>query len=793
MAASETAGVLAWTGPDRAISITRLPPEHGPIVIDGALDEAVWETLPVLGDFRVIEPDTLARPEFETRIRMAYDDRGLYIGAEMLQPPETLIERLSGRDQRALNRDTVTVTLDTSGEGRYGNWFGIALGDSLLDGTVLPERQFSSDWDGPWEGRSQRTPYGWTAEFFIPWGIVSMPSSADVRRMGVFVSRVVAARDERHGWPALPDTVPQFMSALQRIEMRDVAPRQQYSIYPFAAVSQDWVDDRLRTRIGAEVFWRPSSNFQLTGTLNPDFGNVESDDVVINLTATETFFPEKRLFFLEGQQIFFATPRADTRTTAVGQQGAPYAMVNTRRIGGKPRLPVDLPPGERVTQRDQNQPVDLLGAVQVTGQVGQVRYGLLGAMEDDTGLDLVAGGRIRQDGSDYGIARVLWEHNPGGAYVGLGLLSTAVWHPDGDAFAHGLDWHYLTANGRLKMDGQVMTSDIDGIGTGYGGFIDFDFSYRRGMTQRVGFEYFDEKFDINDLGFLQRNDHYRLRSSFQLSSPGLSWARNNEFDIRGFLQRSVSEDRFNDGGVFVSNRLTFNDLSRVTARANYFFRAFDDLNSFGNGIFRRKGRADLSVQWDSDPTRALAWGFGGGWAQEDLGGDNSFVEGRLSWRPTDRFSLALNLTYRDRDGWLLHQRDDVMATFDARQWQPRASIEYFLSARQQFRVSLQWVGIRAREQDFFRIPESPGELIPIERDETTGLPPSSDFSVSQYAFQVRYRWEFAPLSDVFLVYTRQADRRALLGEDGFSDLARSAWRDPLEDLLVLKVRYRMGS
>ncbi len=793
LAAGESAGVLAWTGAEHAIPIVRLTAEDGAIEIDGALDEPIWQSLPGHGDFRVIEPDTLARPEFETVIRLAYDERGLYIGAEMHQPPDTLIERLSGRDQRALNRDTVTVTLDTSGEGRYGNWFGIALGDSLLDGTVLPERQFASDWDGPWVGRSQRTDFGWTAEFFIPWGVVSMPSAGDVRQMGIFVSRVVAARDERYGWPALPDTVPQFMSALQRIEMRGVDPRQQYSIYPFAAVSQDWADDKLRTRLGAEVFWRPSSNFQLTGTLNPDFGNVESDDVVINLTATETFFPEKRLFFLEGQQIFFATPRADTRGTAVGQAGAPYAMVNTRRIGGKPRPPDDLEPGEQVTQRDRNRPVDLLGAVQLTGQVGQVRYGVLAAVEDDTGLDLAGTGRVRQDGSDYGIARVLWEHNPDGAYVGLGLLSTAVWHPQGDAIAHGLDWHYLTRNGRVKMDGQVMTSDVDGIGTGYGGFIDFEYSFRRGMSQRFGFEYFDEKFDINDLGFLQRNDHYRVRSSFQLSSPNLTWARNNEFDLRGFLQQSVSEDRFNDGGVFVSNRLTMNNLSRLTTRANYFFRAFDDLNSFGNGIFRRKGRADLSAQWDSDPTRSLSWGVGAGWAQEDLGGDNAFAEGRVTWRPTDRFNLALSLLYRDRDGWLLHQRDDVMATFDARQWQPRASVEYFLSARQQFRVSLQWVAIRAREQDFFRIPDEPGSLVAIDRDEATGLPPSSDFSVSQYAFQVRYRWEFAPLSDVFVVYTRQADRRALLGEDSFSNLASSAWRDPLEDLLVVKVRYRMGS
>ena len=78
---------------------------------------------------------------------------------------------------------------------------------------------------------------------------------------------------------------------------------------------------------------------------------MESDEVVINLTATETFFPEKRLFFLEGQEVFIATPRADTRSRGVGNTGTPYTMLNTRRIGGQPREP-DLPPGAVVPKRE---------------------------------------------------------------------------------------------------------------------------------------------------------------------------------------------------------------------------------------------------------------------------------------------------------------------------------------------------------------------------------------------------------------------------------------------------------
>ncbi|MEJ6591181.1 MAG: hypothetical protein QNL99_04310, partial [SAR86 cluster bacterium] len=138
------------------------------IKIDGHLNEAVWAGLPAYDEFVVIEPDTLASVPHATRVKFFYTTDGLYVGVDMDQPVESLIKRLSSRDQRQINRDGISVTLDTSGEGRYGYWFGVNLGDSLLDGTVLPERQFTSDWDGAWRGASQTTDHGWSAELFIP-------------------------------------------------------------------------------------------------------------------------------------------------------------------------------------------------------------------------------------------------------------------------------------------------------------------------------------------------------------------------------------------------------------------------------------------------------------------------------------------------------------------------------------------------------------------------------------------------------------------------------------------------
>jgi len=266
------------------------------IKIDGRLDEAVWADLPAYDEFVVVEPDTLASVPHATRVKFFYTQDGLYVGVDMDQPVESLIKRLSSRDQRQVNRDSVSLTLDTSGEGRYGYWFGVNLGDTLMDGTVLPERQFTSDWDGAWRGASKTTDHGWSAELFIPWGTVSMPASEDIRRIGLYMSRKVAYIEERWGWPGLPDTQAKFMSVLQEMQFEDVNPKKQYSIYPFAAVGRDLIDDKNQYKLGADFFWRPSTNMQISGTVNPDFGNVESDDVVINLDATETFFPENACF-----------------------------------------------------------------------------------------------------------------------------------------------------------------------------------------------------------------------------------------------------------------------------------------------------------------------------------------------------------------------------------------------------------------------------------------------------------------------------------------------------------------
>ena len=130
-----------------------------------------------------------------------------------------------------------------------------------------------------------------------------------------------------------------------------------------------------------------------------------------------------------------------------------------------------------------------------------------------------------------------------------------------------------------------------------------------------------------------------------------------------------------------------------------------------------------------------------------------------------------------------------MLTFDANEWNVRYSLDFFFNARHHFRAALQWVGIKAFEDDIFLIPAVPGDLVPAQK-----LPgePTDNFDISTVNFQLRYRWEIAPMSDLFLVYTKNGNRRGLPVDD-FGGMFSDVYKDPISEQLVLKLRYRFGS
>src|SRR5690606_13130754 len=162
-------------------------------------------------------------------------------------------------------------------------------------------------------------------------------------------------------------------------------------------------------------------------------------------------------------------------------------------------------------------------------------------------------------------------------------------------------------------------------------------------------------------------------------------------------------------------------------------------------------RWGVSADWRSDRARPVSVNLGLNSTEEDLGKQNYSYTAGVTWNPNDRFSMNLEAEYSDREAWLIHQGDGRMTAFEANEWTPKLEMDYFITAKQQLRFSLQWTGIKAFEDRFYQIDPTGVEHLNETGDVTAG---SDNFAVSRMSFQARYRWEIAPLSDLFFVYTR---------------------------------------
>ena len=149
--------------------ITRVDEVDAKIELDGFLDEAVWDDLPVSDNMKIIDPDTLEDAPYRTDIRFFYTQQGIYFGIVNHQPAESLIPRITNRDDSPLFpvNDGIGVVIDASGDGRYGYGVRIGLGDSMTDMSMLPERQLNLQWDGAWDGRTQIIEEGWLSLIHI--------------------------------------------------------------------------------------------------------------------------------------------------------------------------------------------------------------------------------------------------------------------------------------------------------------------------------------------------------------------------------------------------------------------------------------------------------------------------------------------------------------------------------------------------------------------------------------------------------------------------------------------------
>ncbi len=433
----------------------------------------------------------------------------------------------------------------------------------------------------------------------------------------------------------------------------------------------------------------------------------------------------------------------------------------------------------------------------MTGQQGNYRYGAMVAMEDDTQYTIIndeTGERTEatSEGRDYYTGRLLREKvTSQGAYYAFGWLGTMVDRPaiDRHAQVNALDGTYRSAEGKWNASWQALSSDIDEAGesdNGYGGWVDVTWRPQKGWLHRGDISYYDDSLNINDMGFLRRNDERRLNYRVERNNTELSGLRGRKTVFKAWLYEN--NQGFNLGsGIAASRNWKFNNMTAFFINAVVKADHWDDRVSRDNGIVRRKGLKEMSVAWDSDPRNK--WGL-----FTDLRAWMGSYSDKLSyrWMVYSRYTLNDHVDFRlstsvtqDKD-WLLWREETTFATYNSTKVSPTLRSNILFSPRQDLRFVMQWYAVKARAQEVLALQDSGGfESLAQEN------PAQQDFAIGSLAVQVRYRYEIAPLSDFFAVYSRGGYYDDSQAAD-LSNIWSGSLSNKTADQFLVKLRYRFG-
>ncbi len=280
-------------------------PADAPLAIDGVLDEPAWQSAPAGTGFWQRSPNEGDPPVYPTEFRVLYDDDNLYVGVRAYDDqPELIRDILSRRDQTS-PADWIEVGVDAHNDQRTARVFALNPAGVQRDYLVFNDNQIDVGWDAVWSSAARIDDHGWTAEFAIPLNQLRFAPSPE-QTWGIQVIRTVGRSQEITSWAPWSTSSDRLVSRFGRIDgIYGVDPPRRIELRPYALGSLRHADDtELDGDIGLDFDIGLLNNVTLTGTINPDFGQVEADPSQVNLTVNETFFDEKRPFFLEGTDIF---------------------------------------------------------------------------------------------------------------------------------------------------------------------------------------------------------------------------------------------------------------------------------------------------------------------------------------------------------------------------------------------------------------------------------------------------------------------------------------------------------
>ncbi|HEX6049582.1 MAG TPA: DUF5916 domain-containing protein [Gemmatimonadaceae bacterium] len=807
-----------------------------PPTIDGRNDDAAWREAPKFSEFRQFEPRVDVEPSFKTEFQVAYDEKNLYAFVRLYDPhPDSIMRALSRRDVRGPS-DQAILIIDSYDDKRTGFEFAVNPDGVKRDYTVSNDTQEDGSWNGIWDVATLIDSLGWTAEFRIPLSQLRYAPAAS-HTFGFGVWRDIERYRERVSWPLWLPTRNGLASQLGRLTgLAGITTARRLEVTPYAVtknVQRTLPNARFERAqeitAGGDLKFGITPNITLDATVNPDFGQVEADPAVLNLTAFETFLAERRPFFVEGTGLY----RFQLNCYSVVDCSTNEGLFYSRRIGRSPFL--------RDEYGDAGTPTStpIAAATKITGRTRRgLSFGLLDAVTQRVhGVNNLT----VEPAANYAVLRA--QQDLRGGEGGFSVIATAVNRALDDetapylhraAYTAGASFRNRFRNGQYELAGQFAASRVSGsreviaqtqrnsthyyqqpgddlevdanrtslsghseqlkLGKYGGGITRFETSILR---QSAGF-------DVNDIGFLRRADILDWST----------WAALSFRNARGIYRWAQVNGNYwthwNTSGLRLENAVNFN--GHMGLKNNWDVHFGSTIASLTESYCDRCTRGGPPLRdsrgifpwggFNTDSRRTISGGMWVNLRFADEGRTHGstlspYVNIRVSPRLQANFSIDVS---RDRNNTQWHSNvtdtDGVthhtFARINQRTISMSTRLNYTITPDLTFEFYGQPFVASGRYSDFREVSDTP-DAEEYEDRFRAYTPPdleTTTFKLKQLRTNAVARWEYRPGSTLFVVWAhgRQDDSNRNPGQSWRRDYRELFELHP-DNTFLVKVAY----
>jgi hypothetical protein len=823
----------------RAIAVEAIAiPATSPIILDGKLNEEIWQRAPPIVDFVQRDPDEGQPATMRTEAHVAYDDNALYVAVSAHDTEAAwIVGILTRRDQRSPS-DWIRIVVDSYYDRRSAYEFGVNPVGVKTDRYYFNDGQSDDSWDAVWDVQVDKDASGWRAEFRIPFSQLRFNNTSG-GPVGFSVIREIGRLAETSSWPLLSRNAPGFISQfgeLRGLKMSGAPKRFELMPYSVGKIDTQTVDvrDPLNTSpdpggsVGLDMKYAVTPGLTLTATVNPDFGQVEADPAVVNLDAFETFFPERRPFFVEGSGTF--------RFNMDCNDGNCTGMFYSRRIGRAPQGSAEPADDEYSKAPDA---ATIIGAAKLTGRIAGFSVGALTAataMEDAeiAGVNEIGyRSQVVEPMTSYTVLRARREFQNQSS---LGFMTTATLRQiepqvsflADDAYAGGLDYDWRVtpmysvsgyfAGSHIKGGPEAMVRlqennvhafqrtdadylDVDPLATtlsGHAGSVSFGKISGESTRFSTFFGYKNPGFDTNDLGFMRRADEKSQSNWFQWRNfkPG-KYVRTRNFNINQYAGWNFGGDRLYSGGN-VNSHWTFTNYYSIGGGVNMDAAPFRDrVTRGGPGVLGNPSKYNFWYYANTDNRKAVSAFYNGShWADTENSSRWDIYPG-VNWRATSSMSLNVGVRYainHDDSQWVENVTEDsgavhyVFGRIDQKTVSFNTRFNYTMTPNLSLQVYMEPFVSAGNYSNYKELVDGRAEAYQ-DRYQAYSYDGNADFNIRSFRTTNVLRWEYRPGSALFLVWQQGRSDSLDYGDFRFGRDFSGVFSAPAKNVFLIKFSY----